>query len=151
MKESPQLRQVEERMRAGRITRDGFLGTDRRPLAQILDEDANTVSRLGLTHEQIADRLQHFMDEGAGGLGTTVVVDDIFEVRVESVRGMLPCPWPGHGLFRKTNVYLKNTETGEEMVYTAMQVHTISAHGFYEGRGSPYRIDPVRAKRILGL
>jgi hypothetical protein len=27
----------------------------------------------------------------------------------------------------------------------------IEAHGFYEGKGSPFRVDPERAARVLGL
>jgi hypothetical protein len=48
-------------------------------------------------------------------------------------------------------VFLTNLRTGDEMVWTALNVHLIREHGFYEGRGSPFRIDPAQAKRALGL
>ncbi|MHC4591813.1 MAG: hypothetical protein ACYS8L_03845 [Planctomycetota bacterium] len=53
MRQPPLLKMVQDRMRPGLITRDGFLGTDRRQLLEILEEDQNTVSALGLRHEQI--------------------------------------------------------------------------------------------------
>jgi hypothetical protein len=151
MKQAPELREVERRMQAGQITRDGFLGTDRRPLSQILAEDANTVNRLGLTHRQIAERMSYFTEAGKAGLGTTVVVDEHYEVRVEAVRGMLPCPWGHRGLYPKINVFLENTRAGRKIVWTALTVHLIGEHGFYEGRGSPFRIEPEEAREALGL
>jgi hypothetical protein len=151
MKQAPELREVQHRMQAGHITRDGFLGTDRRPLSQILEEDANTVNRLGLTHRQIAERMAHFTEAGKAGLGTTVLVEEHYEVRVEAVRGMLPCPWGHRGLYPKINVFLENTQAGREMVWTALTVHLVGEHGFYEGRGSPFRIEPEDAKEALGL
>ena len=151
MKQSPELDTVQARMQAGRISRDGFLGRDRRALAEILAEDENTVNRLGLTHEQIAHRMEYFMEQGMRGLGTSVIVDGRFDVRVRSVRGSLPCPWGGKGLYPKTNVFLKNLDTGDELMWTALTVHLIRRHGFYEGKGSTFRVDPEKAKSVLEL
>jgi hypothetical protein len=151
MRQPPLLKMVQDRMRPGLIARDGFLGTDRRQLLEILEEDQNAVAGLGLRHEQIAERMAYFTEAGKKGLGTTVTVDENYEVRVQSVRGMLPCPWGHKGLCPKVNVFLTNLRTGDEMVWTALNVHLIREHGFYEGRGSPFRIDPAHAKRALGL
>ncbi len=151
MRQPPELRNIQARMTPGLITRDGFLGSDRRPLAQILDEDANTVTELGLTHRRIADRMDYFTEAGRKGLGTTVTVDDYFEVRVETVRGQLPCPWGHKGLFPKRNVFLLNLQTGDELLWTGLSVHLIGEHGFYEGKHSTFRIDPLTAKRALGI
>ncbi|MFW6189740.1 MAG: hypothetical protein ACOC7T_04825 [Planctomycetota bacterium] len=151
MKQTPQLQAVQRRMQPGAIVKDGFLGEDRRSLAEILEEDQNTVSSLGLTHEQIADRMEYFTEKGKRGLGTTVTVDDDYEVRVQSVRGFLPCPWGHKGLYPKLNVFLKNLINGEELTWTGLEVHLIREHGFYQGRGSYFRIEPERAARALGL
>ena len=151
MKQPPDLRIIQTRMRPGLITRDGFLGSDRRALMEILDEDANTVAELGLTHRRIADRMEYFTEAGRKGLGTTVTVEDDFEVRVETVRGQLPCPWGHKGLFPKRNVFLRNLQTGDELLWTGLSMHLIGEHGFYEGKHSTFRIDPLAAKRTLGL
>lgn len=151
MKQSPLLEVVQGRMRAGLITRDGFLGTDRRSLAEILDGDHNAVNKLGLTHRQIADRMAYLTEAGSKGLGTTVTVDEDYEVRVDAVRGLMPCPWEHKGLYPKVNVFLRDLRTGTELVWTALQVHMIGEHGFYEGRGSAFRIEPAQAKEALGL
>jgi hypothetical protein len=138
-------------MRAGNITREGFLGEDKRNLAEILEADQATVSHLGLTHEEIADRMEYFTEKGKAGLGTWVEVDEVYEVRVEDVRGKLPSPWGGPGLIPKRNTYLRNHSLDEEIVWTAMNERLIRRHGFYEGKGSPFRQDPRRLKRVLGL
>jgi hypothetical protein len=151
MRQPPELEAVQDRMRSGRFSRDGFLGSDPRPLGQILEEDQNVVNSLGLSHGQIADRMTYFTEAGRRGLGTTVLVDGIYEVRVESVRGTLPSPWGGDGLFPKENVWFRNTETGDELMWTALTIHFIRDHGFYEGRGSAFRIEPETAKRALDL
>ncbi len=151
MKQTPQLDTVEVRMRSGAIVREGFLGSDRRSLSEILDEDQNAVNRLGVTHAQIADRMERFCEEGKSGLGTTVRVDEDFEVSVQSVRGSLPCPWGHKGLYPKLNVHVRNRRTGRTMLWTGMQIHLIREHGFYQGRGSGFRIEPQDAVEILGL
>ena len=151
MKQTPQLAAVEARMQPGAIVRDGFLGTDGRSLAEILDEVQNTVNGLSLTHEQIAERMEHLAEEGKEGLGMTVRVDEDWEVRVQSVRGFLPCPWGHKGLYPKLNVYLRNRRSGHTMLWTGMQIHLIRDHGFYQGKGSAFRIEPEVAKEVLGL
>lgn len=151
MRQTPELNTVEARMRSGAIVREGFLGTDHRTLSEILDEDQNTVNRLGVTHAQIADRMDHLCEEGKGGLGTTVRVDADFEVSVQSVRGFLPCPWGHKGLYPKLNVHVRNRRTGRTMLWTGMQIHLIREHGFYQGRGSGFRIEPEDAVEILDV
>ncbi|MEW6358965.1 MAG: hypothetical protein AB1696_21715 [Planctomycetota bacterium] len=151
MKQDPFLDLVERRMQTGVISRDGFLGGDARRLVEILMADEAEVNRLGLDHEQIADRLQHLLDRGKPGLGTEVKVDGRFLVSVETVRGLLPCPWPGDGLFPKTNVHVRRIDTGEEIVFSAMSIHLIRTHGFYEGKGSYFRLEPARLKEFLDL
>ncbi len=36
-------------------------------------------------------------------------------------------------------------------MWTGLGMHVIAEHGFYEGRGSPFRIELEQAKRALGL
>ena len=142
MKQTPQMQRVQENMRPGAITLEGFLGSDRRNLGDILIEDDAEVKRMGLTHEEIASRMNELREAGKEGLGEFITVPPHFEVRVDSVRGKLPCPFEHPGLFPKTNITVRNTRLDREITYTDLQIHLIEAHGFYEGKGSRYRIDP---------
>jgi hypothetical protein len=149
MKQSPQLDRIQHEMHPGAIVRDGFLGTDARKLAEVLDADAAAVRRLGVSHGAIAARMRELSRAGERGLGQDVDVGGVFEVRVDSVRGKLPCPFGHEGLYSKKNTTVRRADTGEELTFTDLGVHMIEAHGFYEGKGSPFRVDPVSAVRIL--
>jgi hypothetical protein len=74
-----------------------------------------------------------------------------FEVRVESVRGGLPCPFGHAGLYPKLNVAVRNLAHGGELLFTELNIHLIEAHGFYEGRGAAFRVDPDVLAQVLEL
>lgn len=151
MKQTVQMQRVQEKMQPGKITRDGFLGSDTRNLVDILEEDNAEVKNRDLTHQKIAERMIQLRDAGAKGLGEFISVPPHFEVRVDSVRGKLPCPFGDPGIFPKTNVTVRNLELEEEINYTDMHVHLVGSHGFYEGRGSPFRLEPEKLIRILEI
>ena len=151
MKQSPQLQKAQEKMQPGVITRDGFLGSDQRNLIDILTQDDATVKRMGLSHVEIASRMRKLRNEGMKGLGDFISVPPHFEVRVDSVRGKLPCPFGHPGLVRKTNITVRNLETGDEITFTDMNIHMIEAHGFYEGKGAPFRLEPEKLAAALEI
>lgn len=151
MKQLPILDKAQHAMRPGAITHDGFLGTDPRKLADILAEDQALVARLGLTHPAIAARMLELQEAGKAGLGLPTRVPPHFEVTVEDVRGMLPCPFGHEGLYPKVNVTVRNLSLGREVAFTDLQRHLIDAHGFYQGRGSTYRIEPAELIAVLGM
>ena len=151
MKQSPELSIAQANMKPGVITLYGFLGPDDRNLIDILTEDDGEVKRLGLTHERIAARMEELRDEGAKGLGEFIRVEPHFQVRVESVRGKLPSPFGGPGLHRKTNTEVRNETNGREVVYSDLQIHLIDKHGFYQGKGSMFRLDPADLAAVLEI
>jgi hypothetical protein len=142
MKQTVQLTRIQEKMKPGIITRDGFLGTDNRNLIDMLVEDDATVKRMDLTHAQIAQRMVDLREAGLRGLGNFISVEPHYEVRVDSVRGKLPCPFGDPGIFQKTNTTVKNLKNGKELTFTDLHIHMIGSHGFYEGRGSLFRLEP---------
>ena len=142
---------IEARMRPGAITRDGLLGADRRKLRDILDADDAAVRRLGLSHAAIAARMRDLRDAGARGLGEPIRVDDTYEIRVDAARGRLPCPFGHSGLFDKEFTEVLHVRSGERITFSRLNIHLVEAHGFYEGLGAPFRQDPERLARVLGL
>ena len=83
------------------------------------------------------------------GLGEFITVDDRFDVRVDSVRGKLPSPFGGPGMYDKVNTTVVNKALGREITYTDLHIHFVKDHGFYEGKGSPYRLEPQDLIEIL--
>jgi hypothetical protein len=151
MKQTVQMKLIQDKMRPGIITRDGFLGNDRRNLIDILIEDDEEVKRLGFDHQQIANRMMELRDAGMRGLGDFISVEPHYEIRVDSVRGKLPCPFGDPGIFPKTNVTVRNLETKKEITYTDLHIHMIGSHGFYEGRGTPFRLNPKDLVDVLEI
>jgi len=135
-----------ERMKAGVITSGGFLGQDTRPLPDIIQADEEMFQALGLDFESVADALTRLEREGARGMGEPTTVDAVWLVKSDEARGKFPCPY-GDGLFHKNSV---NLERGpDRIVYSDLSVHLLRVHHFCQGKGSPFRLDPVVLKRIL--
>jgi hypothetical protein len=151
MKQTAILDHVQANLRPGVITQSGFLGQDTRPLVDILEADNARVQRLGLTHLRIADAMRRFREAGAEGLGEPVTVPPHFEVRVDGVRGKLPCPFDHKGLYPKVNTVVRNTALGREVTYTDLNIHMIEAHGFYQGHGALFHTEPEDLARILEI
>ena len=151
MKQSPELSIAQKNMRPGVITLYGFLGPDDRNLIDILTEDDGKVKRLGLSHELIGRRMEDLRDQGKEGLGEFIKAAPHFQVRVESVRGKLPSPFGGPGLHRKTNTTVRNEARDKEITYSDLQIHLIIKNGFYQGKGSIYRLNPADIVDVLEI
>jgi hypothetical protein len=151
MKQPPQLKKAEEAMKPGVITKEGFLGTDNRHLIEILTEDDAEVARLGISHEIIAERMKFFRREALKGEGLPVEIGYDFEAVIESVRGKLACPFGEPGMIPKNNIAVTNKNTGKKINFTDFHIHLIEEHGFYQGKGSPYRISPDELKAVLEI
>ena len=72
------------------------------------------------------------------------------EVRAEEHREMIPCLW-GHpqGLFYKSYVELQDEISGETLIWSDLSIHLIRDHGFYRGKGSPFRLEPRVLKQVF--
>lgn len=147
-RQRPELSQVEAKM--GEIGKGTFLGSDTRKLAEILEQDRLQVETLGLTNEAVADRLDALSRVAKDHMGDPVTVEGRYELKAVEARGVIPCPWAHpNGLFPKSHVELKDLVRGGTLVWTDLSVHMIRDHGFYQGAGSPYRIDPALVRQIL--
>ena len=151
MKQTPQEQHVYDNFLPGEITKEGFLGTDTRHIHDIVEEDGHTLAHLGVTKEQIADRLQYFIEEGKKGLETPVTVGD-FVTHVIWRRGMLPSPFGDpKRLYHKIVATVKNTKLNKELRYSQLNVHMIRDHGFFEGKGSVFRLEPEEVVALLEI
>jgi hypothetical protein len=150
-KQSPHERRITERMARGVLSRDGFLGSDRRPLSEILDADRSAVAGLEVTHELLAERLAAALQATMAGLGAPVKLGEELTGVYREAMGRIPCPWGGCGVFAKGQVELSDERTGRKWYLTALSIHLIARHGFYQGRGSPYRLEPEDLCRLFRL
>ena len=65
--------------------------------------------------------------------------------------GRIICPWPHCGLAPKGEVLLTDSRSAKTILFSPLSVHLIAEHGFYQGRGSRYRIEPADLVDILDI
>ncbi|MEW6112032.1 MAG: hypothetical protein AB1664_07870 [Thermodesulfobacteriota bacterium] len=118
-----------------------LLGEDR-PLATLLQDDAAEVLRLGLDLREVTAKMERLYREGRRGLGAPVLVDDSFQVTVREDRGIIPCLWRDHFASPKAIIEAVNLKNGKTLTFSVLGWHLISAHGFFQGKGSPFRMEP---------
>lgn len=122
----------------------GFLGREEKLLDVLAADNQYVVDELGLTHQELARHLHLFGAIGRRG--------DPFpppfryhgrEFEVEVYR------WPGYqgspfrdGTRTDTDATVRNRTNGKELKYSLLVPHLIERYGFYEGTGTPYRVDP---------
>lgn len=133
---------------SSRIVSGGFLGHDNRSYQEIIDSDLAEVQRLGFTAEDIAARMQELTELAAPGLGTWVDADDSLKVCARDDKGSIICPWPHPGKFFKRITTVRD-KTGRTIRWTDLNIHMIAEHGFFEGKGSIFRVEPAKLAEII--
>ena len=150
MKQSPNLQDIQEAMKPGSLSAEGFLGKDDRSLSDILQADQQTVRRLGVTHQAIAAAMRRLTEVAKTGLGKPVELEGQYEATDDEFMGRLPCPFRDNFKAEKRITTVRNLATGQTMSWSDLNIHMIEAHGFYEGLGSHYRLDPATLVDFLG-
>lgn len=149
MKQTPLEDRITAKMQPGVITLSGFLGNDDRHYHAIIQEDKKALENLGITAEEIADRLEYFTNKSFENYLEPSVIDGIYEVETEVTRGKLPCPFSHPGIYRKSVTKLTNLKTGTSIMWSTLNIHLIRQHHFFEGHGSTFRLDPEVLKKTL--
>ncbi len=142
MKQTPDQKRIQDNLAPSAVSAEGFLGDDKRDVAAIVAADAAALERLGTTAASLAARMRRVTHRAAAGLGATVEVAPGREASVEEHRGAIPCPFRCAHKFMKRSTVLTDCATGETVRYTDLNVHLIEKHGFFEGAGSPFRVEP---------
>ncbi len=140
---------LEQRLRPGADSHLGFLGSDER-LAEVLAADDELVRRLGLTHAIIAQRLENIFSRVHYPTTEPTPIDQ-WNVSGTAYRGFQACPWEKNAQYGSWDLTIENRRTGERLQCPGLIAHLIGEHGFYEGKQSPYRVDPELLARVLDL
>lgn len=150
MKKNPQESFLERDMQPGRLAADGFLGDDTRGLNEIISEDQAVLNELGITTRQLARAMRKITRAAMRGLGDPVDIDG-FEAYVIEARGWHGCPFKDGLRAAKRNTYVKDLKTGESWRWSDLNIHLIEDHGFFQGRGADFRLEPAALVRFLRL
>lgn len=149
MKLSPNDQIIQDKMKPGILTGEGFLGSDKRSFREIIAEDMKIVSKLPHSLEEIAMRMVYFMDESFLSYDGPIVIDEHYKVEHKTYRGVLLSPFPQAGRFGKATIKLTNLKNNSSITWTPLHIHFIRDHGFFQGKGSAFRLDPVVLHKTL--
>ena len=150
MKVRPEMKDIERDMQAGRLSLDGFLGNDTRSLEAIINEDDSTLKAINTTAEAMGRMMRRITRAGMEAQGEPVEYDG-YQVEVMEYKGWIPCPFKDNRKFSKRITNAVNLATGEGIQWTDVGVHLIKDHGFFQGHGSPYRLDPIKLAAFLRM
>jgi hypothetical protein len=136
-------------LRSSRLVAGGFMGTDSRSVAEVIEADAAELSKLGYVPGQVASRMQTITNTAKAGLGNWVRIDDRRRAVVEEARGFTICPWPHSGHCAKRVTTIECFDSGETIHWSDLNIHMIAEHGFFEGKGSAFRIEPAKLISVI--
>ncbi len=148
---SPLEAEMYSHLGPSRFSALGFLGEDAREYEEILADDAGALERLGVTRERLVEKLRVVFDLALKEGGDPVQAGPESIAECLECRGRVPSPFPGEGTFPKHQVRVFREHGSESLVITPLALHLIERHGFFQGIGSPFRIDPAQAVAMLGL
>ncbi|HUW69385.1 MAG TPA: hypothetical protein VMX33_04070 [bacterium] len=148
MKNTQAEKDAYEQMRPGVITAQGFLGSDQRSFADIVEADLEAWRRAGTDPDEAAAFLERLRDLGQKGLGEPTGIDGRWVVTTGDARGVLPCPFHD-GTFHKNSIEAVDEKTGKRIIYSDLSIHLLRAHRFCQGTGSPFRLDPEMVAAMM--
>src|SRR5690554_6665430 len=125
-------------MKQGKLSHTGFLGNDTRPLMDILKTDDTTVHQLGLSHKDIAVKMNELLILALKTPGEQVKIDYELTIQAEEFRGNIPCPFGHQGLYPKNHIVAYHKRLNKYFYWSSLSIHLIKEHGFYQGIGSLY-------------
>jgi len=188
MKPELTLADLEKRMRPRGYSSAGFLGPNE-PLEAVMSQDEQTLLKLGISYDQLADGLAEILENVMQQLSALLVenqdeflrrtlskfwdgdlpmrqtavenlpsqeigsvVRDQFQVFLIQYRGLQDCPWGcDYDPWAYLDFLLINLKTHQMVAGPGLIVHLIRDHHFFEGLESPYRVEPLRLAKVLGL
>jgi hypothetical protein len=121
---------------------EGFLGSDSRPVDEIIGEDLAVLEQNQVPAEAVAEALAHGYEKAKGDFGAKVPIRPGLTAVFHESRGRVPCPFRGDGLFDKGEAVVKDAQNGHTLIITPLGIHLIAKYGFFQGKGSRYRIEP---------
>ena len=150
MKQSPRDKKLEEVLRSTHLVAGGFMGSDSRHPIEVIEQDMTELENAAMTTTRLAERMAELTELAKPQLGNWIDCADVkLRVKSEDFKGALVCPWPHSGTFDKRITTVEHLETGQQLTWTDLNIHMIAEHGFFEGKGAFFRIEPAEIVSIL--
>lgn len=150
MKDPPGDKRLEDVLRSSTMVAGGFMGTDQRHPLEVIEDDRDQLAKMKVSTHALAHRMHELTELAIPRLGNWI--DDPsgrLQVKTDDYYGSLVCPWPHPGSFQKRITTVKDKASGQTVSWTDLNIHMIETHGFFEGKGAFFRIEPAQIVRIL--
>jgi hypothetical protein len=133
----------------------GFLGPKEKLLDVLVADNRYVVDELGLTHQELAKHLH-----AIGSIGRWQVWEHRrfeyvfvyhgrrFKAATLVSKGFQPSPFRD-GTQSGTDVTVENLDTGKKLRYGLLVPYLIERYGFYEGKGTSYRVEPSTVLEVF--
>ena len=143
------IAELERDMRPGAASEAGFLGKDEGLLDVLAADNEFVVDAKGLTHQELA-RHMHILAAIGGKVGEGEFRYHGRRFRVKGIyaRGFQLSPFRD-GTKTNAEAVVRNLDNGEEIRYSLLVPQMVERYGFYEGKGTTYRVDPRRLLEVL--
>lgn len=149
-----QIAFVQKRMKSRQFSEQVFLRWYQN-LQSLIGIDSNTLKEIGVTPEQIADKLDYLFSEARSHRNS--LIEGVFRVKTLQWGGLQVCPFRYEtnkdGVascgFASTDLLIQNERQNAGVYVAGLLPHLIRDHHFFEG-GS-YRLDPRKITKILEL
>jgi hypothetical protein len=151
---SKSIADLETDMRPGKLSRAGFLGANEKLLEVLAADNRFVVEQQGLTHQELAKHLHVLAAVGTWQekhheLGTPFLYHGSkFKVTLLYFKGHVESPFEDDTK-ANTEATLKNVSGGKVVKYSLLLPHMMERYGFYEGKGTSYRVDPGKILEVL--
>jgi hypothetical protein len=132
----------------------GFLGVDEKLLDVLAADNKYVLDELGLTHQELAKHLHaigsiaFWQADRKSDESEFVYSGRRYKVRLLITTGTQLSPFRD-GTQSGSNVTVENLDNGKKLGYALLVPFMIERYGFYEGQGTPYRVDPRQIVEVF--
>ena len=144
------IEELERRMRPRADARAGFLGEDA-SLLDALSNDNDFVLAQGLTHQALAHPLKYTMYISENLQAENFTLNGIpFGIEDVRTKGFQESPFRD-STSSSVDATVTNLLTRASVTFSYLHPHMIERYGFYEGRGTTYRVEPSQIIKVFQL
>jgi hypothetical protein len=143
---------LEKDMRPRALSWAGFLGKEERLLDVMAADNGYVVEELGLTHQGLARHL-HILGKIAARDAVNKENEVLYhgrryKLKASLARGFQESPFDD-GTKTNCNATVWNLDNGKKLTYSLLVPDMIERYGFYEGKGTPYRVEPRAVMEVF--
>ena len=138
---------LESSMRPGKLSKAGFLG-DKERLLEVMAADNDWIVQARLTHQEIACHLRVLAVVSRRESKPFIYHGTRLRAKIIQYDGFQESPF-NDGTKASTDVALENLDNGERIWYSSLVPMMVERYGFYESKGTLYRVDPKAVVKVL--